>query len=177
MKKLSTRETSILIVTLGLVLIFIIYQFVVKPMQGSAVNIDDQMRVNHAHLIKARKMVARKKEVEARYQHWVGIIGGAVSEGSQMTAMVSKIESAAREANIHVENIQPQKPVSQKTILFFPVELTIDGQWLDIVKFLYTLQQVPNYYFIDELNVEKYSDTVSSLRGRIVVSCMRLANP
>jgi len=34
----------------------------------------------------------------------------------------------------------------------------------------------PNFYFLDELNLEKYSDTTSSLRGRIVISRMYLVN-
>ncbi|MBF0503693.1 MAG: type 4a pilus biogenesis protein PilO [Candidatus Omnitrophica bacterium] len=176
MKKLSTRETVILFITLGLVLAFIIFQWVIKPMQGSAIDIDDQFRLNHAHLVKARKMVAIKQEVEARYQNLVDVIGTAASEASQMTAMVSKIESTARDANVHIANIQPQKAVTQKEVTFFPVELQIDGQWLDIVRFLYMLQQKPNLYFIDELNVEKYSDAVNTLRGRIVVSSIRLVN-
>lgn len=177
MKKLSKREITILIITLALVVVFIVLQLVIKPMRGSAVDVDDQMRLNFARLIKAHRMVIAKEPIEARYQNLVDAIGAAPSDGSPMTGMISKIESAARDANIHIANIQPQKEVSQKEVEFFPVELQIDGQWSDIVRFLYMLQQVPNFYFIDELNVEKYSDTAGSLRGRIVVSCMRLANP
>ena len=105
------------------------------------------------------------------------LIGVVDSEDAQMPTIVSKIEAAARESNIHIANIQPQKSVTQKEARFLAVELEIDGQWLDIVQFLYLLQQQPNLYFINELNLEKYSDTTNSLRGRIVISRMCLVNP
>ena len=174
MKKISVREIVLLVLTLGLTGFFIFFLLMIKPMETDAVDVDDQMRLSHERLLKAQQMSFHKPAVEARYQHLVDLIGVADSQEDQMTAMISKIESAAREANIHIANIQPQKAFNQKEVQFFPVELQIDGQWLDIVRFLYGLQQQPNYYFIDELNLEKYSDTAASLRGRIVVSCMRL---
>ena len=122
-------------------------------------------------------MVAQKALVEARYQNLVDLIGVVDSEEAQMPTIVSKIEAAARESNIHIANIQPQKSITQKEARFLAVELEIDGQWLDIVQFLYLLQQQPNFYFINELNLEKYSDTTNSLRGRIVISRMCLVNP
>jgi len=177
MKKLNSRETLILFFTLGLIAIFIVFQFMIKPMHEGAVDINDQLRLDRAKLVKARQMMAQKPMVEARYQHLVDMIGVADSEEAQMPAIISKIEAASRESNIHIANIQPQKSVTQKEVMFLAVELEIDGQWLDIVHFLYLLQQQPNFYFINEVNLEKYSDTTSSLRGRIVISRMCLVNP
>ena len=168
MKKLNSRETMILIVTVGLVVIFVVYQFVIKPMHEGSVDINDQLRVDRDRLVKARQMVAQASKVDARYQDLVGLIGVVDSEESQMPTIVSKIEAAARESNIHIATIQPQKPVAQKETMFLQVELEIDGQWLDIVQFIYLLQQQPNFYFINELNLEKYSDMTNSLRGRVV---------
>jgi Tfp pilus assembly protein PilO len=177
MKKLKPREKLILYITLGLLGVFIIYHFALKPMQEGSVDINDQLRVDQARLMKARQMVAQKALVESRYQNLEDLIGGVDSEDAQMPTIVSKIETAARESNIHIANIQPQKSITQKEASFLAVELEIDGQWLDIVQFLYLLQKQPNFYFINELNLEKYSDTSSSLRGRIVISRMYLANP
>ena len=112
-----------------------------------------------------------------KLQRLIDLIGVSDSDESQMTTIVSRIESAARDGNIHIANIQPQKSVVQKQVKFLGVELEIDGQWLDIVHFLYILQQEPNFYFINELNLEKYSDMTNSLRGRIVISRMCLVNP
>jgi Tfp pilus assembly protein PilO len=167
----------LLYITLGLLAIFIVYNFAIRPMHEGSVDINDQLRVDHVRLMKARQMVAQKAIVESRYQNLADLIGGADSEDAQMPTIISKIETTARETNIHIANIQPQKSFVQKEAGFLAVELEIDGQWLDIVQFFNLLQKQPNYYFIDELNLEKYSDTTSTLRGRIVVSRMYLVNP
>jgi len=177
MKKLNRREFSILMITLALFVFFVIFQFVIKPMRQGSSDINDRLRVVKAKLIKERQMVIQKPRVEARYQDLVNLIGMVGSDDAQMPTIVSKIDAAARESNIHIANIQPQKSITQKDLRFLAVELEIDGQWLDIVQFLYLLQKQPNFYFINELNLEKYSGVSSSLRGRIVVSRMCLVNP
>ena len=177
MKKLNSRETLILAGTLGLVLFFVVFQLILKPVHEGAVDINDKLRTEKDQYLKASQMVSQKSAVEARYRRLVDLIGVVDSEESQMPTIVSKIETAAREDNVHIGNIQPQKSSTQKGAIFLSVELEVDGQWLDIVHFLYTLQQRPNYYFIGELNLEKYSDSTNSLRGRIVISRMCLVNP
>jgi len=177
MKKLNQREIRILILTSVLIILFVCYKFIFKPVHEGTVDINDRLRADEVLLKKARQLVGQKTLVEARYQNLVSLIGVVDSEEAQMPVIVSKIESAARDSNVHIANIQPQKSTTQKEAKFLSVELQIDGQWLDIVQFLYTLQQQPNFYFINELNLEKYSDTTNSLRGRIVISRMCLVNP
>lgn len=176
MKKLKPRETVILIITIILAILFMAYQFVIKPVQEGAIDINDQLRLDQDKILKAREMVAEGPQTDARYRNLVNLIGLNDSDEAQMPTIVSKIESAARENNIHIGNIQPQKSDVGKEVTFLGVEVEIDGQWLDIVQFLNSLQQSPNLYFINELNLEKYSDTANSLRGRIVVSRMCLIN-
>ncbi|MBI4310048.1 MAG: type 4a pilus biogenesis protein PilO [Candidatus Omnitrophica bacterium] len=177
MKKLSKRETAILIIALGLGFVYAIGQIVVKPLRQGGENIDNQLRLNQARLMKARQMAGRKNDIEQRYQHLIQLIGATGSESSEMSGMVARIEAAAAQADVHIVNMQPQKVVNGQGKSFFPVELQVDGQWANIVKFIHLAQSQPNYYFINELSLEKYSDNQSLLRGRIVLSRMRLINP
>ena len=176
MKRLSSREMLILIVTIVLSVLFITYQWGIRPIQEGALDINDRLRLDRAKLIKAQEMLAKKSQVEDRYRHLVNLVGVADSDETEMPTIVAKIENAARESNIHIANIQPQRSSTQNEARFLAVEIEIDGQWLDIVQFLRLLQQQPNFYFIDELNLEKYSDAANSLRGRIVVSRMSLVD-
>ena len=176
-KKFTSREKVIFFITFGMVVLFIAYVWVIKPIYEGAVDVDDRLRLDRVELIKAHEMLDQKDQITARYQNLVGIIGGADSEEAQMPTIISKIETAARENNVHIANIQPQKSPIQKDLKFLGVEVEIDGQWLDIAQFLNSLQLSPNFYFINELNLEKYSDTANSLRGRIVISRMCLVNP
>jgi len=179
MRKLNSQETLLLMITLGLVLCFIVYKLVIRPMQEGASDIDDRIKIASHQILKARQIVAQKSSVEAQYQHLVNLIGvaNADSEEALMPAIIAKIEAAARDSNIHIGNIQPQKSIVQKEARFLTVELEVDGQWLDLVQFFNSLQQEPNFYFINELNLEKYSYTTNALRSRIIISRMYLVTP
>lgn len=176
MKKLSRREIIILSLTIGLAVIFILLQWIIKPLGVWALHIDDQIRLDHHRLIKDRTFVAMKDKLDGRYQYWVDMFGLKQTESLQITSMALTIESVARQTNVHIANIQPQATTRQKNVQLFPLELDIEGTWPDVVKFIYLLQQRPNYYFLAELNLERYSQDVNSLRGRMVVSCMRLVS-
>ena len=57
MKKLNRREMLILIITLSLIGIFIVFQWVIKPMHEGSVDINDRLRVDQARLIKIEDML------------------------------------------------------------------------------------------------------------------------
>ena len=177
MRKLNKREVVILVISLGLVITYMIRQMIIQSVEQGGEDIDNRLRLDQTRLMKAQKMLARSVDIRQRYQRLIELIGTAGSEGSEMSAMVAKIEAAAGEANIHIVNMQPQRVVSQKWKCFFPVELQVEGEWGNIVQFLHLVQSQPNYYFINELSLEKYSDTQGLLRGRIVLSNLHLINP
>lgn len=174
MKRLNSRETVILIITITLAFFFIVFQFVIKPMHEGAVDINDQMRVDLDRLMKARQVLGQKALVDSRYRNLVEQVGEASPDEDQMPMIEAKIEASARQSNIHIANIQPQKAFTRKEARFLAVELEIDGGWLNVVQFIRLLQQGPNFYFINELNLEKYSDSTDALRGRIIVSRMSM---
>ena len=178
MKKLSKQEFLILTIALGLAAVWAIREAVINPVQKGRAAIDRQLRLNQIQLMKNKKILEQRPDIERRYKNLTELIGAAGSDGSEISAMVARIESAAGEANIHIANMQPQKVIgaSQKGERFFSVELQVEGQWVSIVKFFSLVQSSPNYYFINELNLEKYQDTAGYLHGRIVLSRMRLVN-
>ena len=170
MRSLNSREKVILIITVALFFIYLACQFVIKPVHEGAVDVDEQLRVDRVKLANLRQILSQKEAIEDRYKKLTERIASSDSDDVQMPAIIAKIETAARDSNIHIVNIQPQKSTFQEGYKFLAVELEMDGRWVDIVQFLFLLQQKPNFYFLDELNLEKYSDNASLLRGRIVVS-------
>ena len=47
MKKLKPREFFILILTLGLIVFFVAYQFLIKPVHEGSMDINDRLRLDH----------------------------------------------------------------------------------------------------------------------------------
>ena len=174
MKKLNKREVIVLVITVTLVAGYLIFQFVILPMQNKGSDATNDIVLAQRKLAKNQQTIRQGSGVNEQYQKLVEFLGISGSEGSEFSAMISKLEMLAKEANIHVVNVQPQRATTKEGIRNFPVELNIEGQWSAISKFLYLVQVQPNLFNIQELNIEKYSDTATSLRGRIVLSRVRV---
>jgi len=176
MKKFNKREYIILIVCSVLVLIFVISKFIISPLNDRGSDIKDSISLAQKKLDKNQQIVSSRSIIEEQYKKLVSSLGETSSEGTEFSLIVSNLEALAREANIHVANVQPQKAYNREQLRVYPIELEIDGQWPCIAKFLYLVQSGDAYFNIDELNLEKYSDTTGLLRGRVVLSRVRV-NP
>ncbi len=174
MRKLNRRETAILIVCVGLLSVFAARQLVILPMLHSGGTIDDQIRLSQGNLAKARSTLLLKRQVEEHYERLAEVIGFGGSDAQEMSSVVSKVQAVANQTNVHIANIQPQRTAQQDKVSFFPVDLEISGQWKNIAQFLHTLQSPPNYYFINDLTLEKGADPSGMLSGRVTVSRVRL---
>jgi Tfp pilus assembly protein PilO len=103
-------------------------------------------------------------------------VGKSASKGAEFSQIISKLEALAKEANIHMANVQPQQALTKGVVRIFPVEIDIDGSWPAMARFLYLVQAPPNSFNVEELNLERFSEAVTNLRGRIVLSRARIIN-
>lgn len=175
MKKLNQRELIILALTVLMILAYGVFQFVIKPIQEGSEDIDSRITVAERKLAKNMAVINQAPALEAEYERLINYLGKASSEGAEASAMVARLEAAAREAGVHIANMQPQRAISKDILRIFPMELIIEGKWAKVVRFIYLVQAKPNLFNIDELNLEKYSDTASDLRGRLLLSRVKVA--
>jgi Tfp pilus assembly protein PilO len=175
MRKLSKRELIIIIISAIIILSYVAYRFVSNSPSEDG-GLKGQIQMAHRKLGKNQAVISKGPAITQQYHQLVKILGVAKSEGVEVSAMVSKLEALAKESNMHVANVQPQRAVNKDIVRIFSVELVVDGKWSSIAKFLYLAQSQPNFLNVDELSLEKYSDITSSLRGRIVLSRIRVVS-
>ncbi|MBF0490286.1 MAG: type 4a pilus biogenesis protein PilO [Candidatus Omnitrophica bacterium] len=174
MIKLSKRELVIFILCLTLTIGFVVFKFVMTPLREHGGDVEDNIALAERRLEKSQQILRSETMVDAQYQKLVDVLGVFESEGAEFSDIVSRLEALAKEAGIHVVNVQPQAAMNKEDIRSFPVQLDIDGQWSAIARFLYVVQAQTNRFNVDEFNLEKYSDTGGSLRGRIILSRIRM---
>ena len=174
MKTLNRRELVILYVCAAVIGVYGIFMLAVRPLIERGEAIGGQIEAAERRLAKNVQTAQQAADVDAEYQRLVSILGTEGSEGAEGSSMVSKLEAAARQADVQIANMQPQRTVSKEILKAFPVEIVIDGKWPNIVKFLYLVQSDPNLFNVDRLSLEKYSDTTASLRGNFVLSRTRV---
>ena len=87
-----------------------------------------------------------------------------------MAAILSEIESVANQIKLRIDDMKPQKIKKVGFQNNFPVSLAVDGTLSSIIQFLYTLQNSPHYFDIDELYFEKGAMRTSQVKCRLILS-------
>ena len=173
-KKLSQREQGILIVTIVVVITFGVYHWVIGPMRAEGENIDERINMARRHLASSNKVIATSSQVDQEYTRLLDLIGASGPEGQETSFIISAVESAAAEAGVHINNMQPQRVVTKEGYHVFSVQLSVDSQWSSMAKFLYIVQSPPNVLNVEDMSLERYSDTTGSLRGQLTLARVRV---
>ncbi len=123
-----------------------------------------------------QQMISQEPQINETLNLLKGRLGKAASDGAESAAIIKMAEQAAMANNIHLVNIQPRRTSAQGQLKGFTVEMTFDGQWAAFNDFIQSLQASPNFLDIESLQLEKFSDTTSSLRGVLVLKRWRINN-
>ncbi len=174
MVTLSRREKIFSVFCVGLLGVYALVWGVILPARNRTSAMENRIDAARQRLQKVTGIIGREKELDALYQVIASRIRVATSDGEETSQMMDSLEFAANTAAIHIVNIQPRSASDKGYYRVYFVEVVWEGSWNAFTKFIYMAQAAPCYFGIDEMNVEKYSDAASSLRGSLVVSQIRL---
>ena len=173
MRQISRREWITLSLTVVVLGSFLIQQLVIKPIQEGSNDAERRIQLTQKKLKKNYEIISQTKNLEKQIQEIENNFGFVDSDDEESSAMVDGLESVARQTNVQIVNMQPQRSQVKKWVKVFLVEMTLGGSWPNIVHFLHLAQSAPNNFYINQLNLEKFSDNASLLRGRLTVSRLR----
>ncbi len=170
MKKFNRREQNLLIGTLVVVGVYVIVQFVAKPLFHYASDVKSNIEEAKESLNRNQQIVQKAKDQQKGNQQLMQVFGAAVhTKEETFKALSTSVESSARDANVSLMNVVTKKDFDQSLLHIYPLEAEIEGKWVDIHRFLYTLQSSPNSLIINELALQKKTDNADLIHGRIVV--------
>lgn len=174
MKVLSQREKIFLIVCAIVVVSFGVIKLVIKPFYEAKEDVENRETKAQTKLAQSKRIMRDIAVLDKEYAALKEVLGVADARGKEVALMMSRMESAGSLSNLHIINMQPLRVTDKEMYNIFSVEVTFDGSWKAISAFLYALQDKSNLFRIDELNLERFSDATGALRGRAVLSRIRL---
>ncbi|MFA5059224.1 MAG: type 4a pilus biogenesis protein PilO [Candidatus Omnitrophota bacterium] len=169
-RRLTQRETAILVVCILAVSSYVAYSFVFKPFNQGISILEDKIRVVEQQLKKDMALKGKSKEVEKQYEVYSANLKQKESDEKQMASILAEIQSVAGVINVRLADMKPKKVKRVDFYNQFSVSLAIDGQLETIVHFLYILQNAPHFFSADEIYLEKSSVRTSEIKCRLVVS-------
>ncbi len=173
--RLKPREKVIFFVCCAAVGIFLVYQFVIKPVGQGHEDIDSEIEISKAKLKKSFQILSGAGNVDAQYDEIVKTFAQQGTDAQEISAMVKDVEAQAKKFGIKLSNIEPQRVSSKGQMKVFSLRLNMEGSFPSLVKFLHVLQQMPRYFDVPQIALEKFSSSSSALRAVLTVSRVKIS--
>ncbi len=169
-RPLSKRESKIFIFCIFMIFIYVSYQFVYKPIEKKSKVLEGKIFKTQRRLKKNTKVLQRESVVQKKHKKYIVRFKQSLSNQEEMNRIFSEVEKVARESNVKIIDMKPNKIKEIDFYKVFSVNIQTQGSMDLISKFLYVLESDPYYFRIDEMNLEKRSTRTSYIKCRIVVS-------
>ena len=167
---LSKREGGILAVCLTLIVIYGGYNLFYKPLIENFSDSDDKIKVAEKRLHNNLKIIRKEKSVNEEYEKYALNFKQKASDEQAMTSILSEIESMANQVSLRISDMQPKRVRKIDFYNNFSVTLTVEGEMPVIIKFLYTLQNPPHLFKVDEIYLEKSAVKSGEVKCRLILS-------
>jgi Tfp pilus assembly protein PilO len=159
---LSRREKYIFIIAVITVVSAITYKFIFEPVLKKMTDLDKELFVKTAALRKSRALLQNRNGIIEEYNSY------AVSFESA-SGILSYIKKQADSSKIKTANMKPL-PVSQKELYSeYTIELQIEGEAENIVKFISALNVPPVFITVKKFNLRAENNPDSYLKGILIL--------
>ena len=161
MRPLDAREKNIFIVCIAMLAFYGAYHFFMAPLNEKIGFLRREIAVREEQCVKDAMVIARSRQWDEPYEAYLKQFHPAGTNAEMMSSVLSDIEKVAGVLGLRVTDLKPGKIQNIDMGHTLSVGLTINSELIDMVRFLYVMQQKPYYFHVEEIKIEQ-----SALRGR-----------
>lgn len=154
-RRLSSRELKILVVSSVLASTYIGYILLVKPAKEKFAALDEEIAAQQRRLAKSSTEIKKADDMERILAVYEQRFKQPASNEGTMSSILSEIETAAVDLKLKIANLAPKRVKETDLSNRFSVSLAIDGDFPDILQFLHTLQGAPHLFDVEEARFDK----------------------
>lgn len=169
-RSLTSREKKIFFLCLIVIGFYIVYSFGYQKIKEGITAQQEVFLENEKTLRRYAQIVRSEKTIEQKFAHYAKILEQKGSDEQEMTRVLSDIEETANKVDIRISNMEPGKIKKGDFYNYFSVDIQAEGPLKKICELLYVLEGKPNYFYVDEIRIEKYAARADTLKCRLVVS-------
>ncbi len=170
MASLSGRERTLFAATLILGAIFLSYQLIVVPMRQRQETAQEQIGTLQQLLNEKRRIIARSVAKTSNYEYYQNLFRQEGRNEQIMSGILKEIEDVARNFDIRIASLKPQRVNEEPFYNEFSVSLNITTTFENSVNFLYHLQKRPYLFTVDEFYYDKKARRSEEINVRLILS-------
>ncbi len=174
--RLSPREIKIASVTAVLIMIYVGFNFVFKPIKLKEAALDEEIRAEIKILNKDLLAVKKEKQLKKDYESLLSPFRQQNSDEEEMSVLLSQMQTLATQTGLRIVDIKPQKNRKTEFCKFLPLSLSLEGYYSDVIRFFYVVQAPPYSLGVDELFLEFKPSQHNVLSCRIDLSRILIPN-
>ena len=155
LRRFTKREQSIFIVCLLMGFVYSVIYGIIKPFNEKKDNLKTETQTKAQLLRKYQRTIQEAKILEQENQARLNNFQQNDSNEQVMSQILSEIERQAGDLGIKISDLKPRRVKKEANSNRFSVSLSMDSSMTGMLKFLYTLQNEPHLFEIDEFSVDK----------------------
>ena len=143
---------------------------VILPLKDKVQELDAQIASEQRKIRKNMQIIHDAKALDAQYESLRSSFYQNGTDEQAKSSILKEIESVARDLNLQISDLKPQRVRSNEFFNTFSVSLNMDSNLPDILKFLQILQDKPHLFDVQEVRFDKSNrrDT-SSINTSIIL--------
>ncbi|GEM_PF-3558808 len=150
--RLSKRERTIFYITVFLIAFFLFFKFVFEGMLKFNAHLNQELHNKQIQLKRAGQ-IAKKGSVQKDYEALIAALKMEKNPQEEMARLLSEIDRIAKDSAVNVLNIRPQEIEDKKFYKRFSVDLRLEGENRNIMRFVFYLESSPLLLRIDKFNL------------------------
>ena len=159
----SKREKYIFAAAIIFITAALAYNFIFEPCVKKWQTLNNEVAAKKAKMVKGIRLMERRDSIVQGYNRY-----GKAAKNISM--ILSGIENHADSIGIKTSNIKPGQAIEKGFYVGYDIELQIEGELEDIIKFLSEIIKFPNMVALKKFDFRLISQNPSVFKGTIVLS-------
>jgi Tfp pilus assembly protein PilO len=166
----SKREQIIFLVTISFLVGYVFYMVIYQPFWEEIAGLRRNIAAAQQDLSK-QKVLFRELASRSRIQD--PILEGyrqKESDGSVRSKMMAALQEISSQQKVRIADMKPSVVRGEKSYKEFPVSMTLEGEFVDIMRFLYEAESGKYGFHIQEFRFARSYSAKTDLQCQVVLS-------
>ena len=160
---LSKREKYIFTATIIFAATALLYNFLAEPCLKKWQFMNNEIEIKKARINKGLRLLQRKNSIIEEYNQYA-------KTTNNISKVLNYMEGLADSLGIKTSNIKPGQAIEKGLCKEYVIDLQIEGQMENIIKFVSQLEKLPTLVTLKKFDFKLISQNPSIFKGTISLS-------
>ena len=160
---LSKRERCIFISAVSIIILTLFYNFLFEPILKKWNTLNNEIVIKKTQFGKNLQLLKNRNKIISEYNTYASSV-------RNISKILSRIEREADSLGIKTYNIRPRPVIQKELYKEYIIELQIEGEFLNIDKFISQLAEPPLFITVVKFEFRKTAETSSYFKGTLLLS-------